>query len=105
MMCASSRAPGPHGVDVVEPDDRRRRVDRVHHVVERSRQRVDVFAIERRHERAVEALDDLVGQEVALVLDLLDLVRLVPDRLVRGEHRSSSPAPNRICSASAAKSS
>src|SRR5947208_562097 len=32
-------------------------------------------------------LDDLVGQEVALVLDLLDLLRLVPQRLVGGEHR------------------
>ena len=42
------------------------RVDRVHHVVERRGQRVDVFAIDRRDERPVEALDDLVGQRVAL---------------------------------------
>jgi hypothetical protein len=53
------------------------------------REREDVFAVERRHEGAMEALDDLVRQEVALVLDLLDLVRLVPDRLVWREHLSA----------------
>ena len=45
----------PDAVDVVEPDDRGRRVDRVHHVVERPGQRVDVFAVERRDEGAVAA--------------------------------------------------
>ena len=34
----------------------------------------------------LQALDDLVGQEVALVLDFLDLVGLVPDRPVGREH-------------------
>ena len=34
----------------------------------------------------LQPLDDLVRQEVALVLDLLDLVRLVPDGLVGREH-------------------
>jgi hypothetical protein len=33
---------------LVEPHQRRRRVDRVHHVVERAGERVDVFAVERR---------------------------------------------------------
>ena len=47
---------------------------------------MDVLAIERRDEGAVQALDDLVGQEVALVLDFLDLVGLVPDRLLGREH-------------------
>ena len=47
---------------------------------------MDVLAIERRHERPVEALDDLVRQEIALVLHLLDFVRLVPQRLLRREH-------------------
>ena len=47
---------------------------------------MDVLAIERRDERAVETLDDFMRQEVALVLDFLDLVRLVPDRMVGREH-------------------
>ena len=61
-------------------------VDRVDHVVERARQGVDVFAVEGGDEGLVQALDDFVGQEVALVLDFLDLVGLVPERLVGGEH-------------------
>ena len=80
MMLRQLARAEAHRVEPVEPDQRRRRVDRVHHVVERARQGVDVLAIERRDERAVEPLDDLVGQEVALVLDFLDLVGLVPDR-------------------------
>ena len=47
---------------------------------------MDVLAIEWRHEGPVQTLDDLVGEEVAFVLDLLDFVGLVPDRLVGGEH-------------------
>ena len=105
MMCASSRAPGRTRVDVVEPDDRGRRVDGIHHVVERPRQRVDVLAIERGDEGAVQALDDLVGQEVALVLDFLDLVRLVPDRLVGREHRLEQSRADADLFASATKSS
>ena len=80
-----------NGVEPVEPDQRRRRVDGVHHVVERPRQRVDVLAIERRDERPVQPLDDLVRQEVALVLDFLDLVGLVPDRMLRREHLLEQP--------------
>ena len=75
-----------HPVDLIEPDDRRRGVDRVHDVVERPGERVDIFAVERRHERAMQALDDLVRDEVALVLDFLDLVGLVPDRPIGREH-------------------
>ena len=97
MICASSRAPKRTRVEAVQPDQRRRRVDRVHHVVERARQRVDVFAVERRHERAVQPLDDLVGEEVALVLDFLDLVGLVPDRADRA--RASPRAAARRASA------
>ena len=106
MICASSRAPKRTRVEPVEPDERRRRVDRVHHVVERPRQRVDVLAVERRDERPVQALDDLVRQEVALVLDLLDLVGLVPDRIAparasprAGARRASArrPAPGSRC--------
>ena len=73
-------------VDLIEPQDRRGIVNRVDHVVERPREGVDVFAVERRHEGLVEPLDDFVGNEVALVLDFLDLVRLVPKRLRGGEH-------------------
>jgi hypothetical protein len=40
---------------------------------------VNVFAVERRDERAIEPLDDAVREEVALVLDFLDLVGLAPD--------------------------
>ena len=97
---------GPHAVDVIEPHDGGRRVDRVHHVVERPREGVDVFAIERRHERAVQALDEFVRQEVALVLDFLDLVGLVPERLIGREHGvEQDRRPPRICSAMAMKSS
>ena len=83
MICASSRAPNRTVSSRYRRIERGRRVDRVHHVVERPGQRVDVFAVDRRDERAVEALDDLVREEVALVLDFLDLVGLVPDRVVR----------------------
>src|SRR5438093_2812373 len=83
--------PRTNALDVVQADDRRRRVDRVHDVVERARERVDVLAVERRDERAVQALNDLVGQEVALVLDLLDFLRLVPDRTRRLEHVKQQP--------------
>ncbi len=93
-------------VQPIQPDQRGRRVDRVHHVVERRGQLVDVFAIERRDEGAIEPLDDLVRQEIALVLDFLDLVGLAPDRPVGGEHllREVS-APRWSSSASAWKSS
>ena len=48
---------GAHMLDLIEPDHRRRRVDGVHHIVQRSGEGVDVFAIERRDEGAVQALD------------------------------------------------
>jgi hypothetical protein len=47
---------------------------------------MDVLAIERRDERPVEALDDLVREEIALVLDFLDLVSFVGDRRIGREH-------------------
>ena len=47
---------------------------------------MDVFAVEGGDEGLVKPLNDLVGQEVAFVLDFLDLVGLVPDRLVGREH-------------------
>ena len=58
--------------DLVEPRHGRRRVDGVHHVVERDGQRVDVLAVERRDERAVQPVDDGARPAVAAVLDVLD---------------------------------
>lgn len=77
---------GPDVLDAVEANHGRRRIDRIHDVVERPRQVVDVLAIERGDEGLMQPLDDFVGDEVALVLDFLDLVRLVPDRPVGRQH-------------------
>jgi hypothetical protein len=71
---------------VVAPRHRRGRIDGVHHVVQRLGQRVNVLAIDRRHKRPVEPLDDGVRQAVALRLNLLDLQRDVPGRRVGGQH-------------------
>ena len=88
----------------VKTNEGRRRVDRIHHIVERPRQGVNVLPVDRRDEGAVEALDDLVGQEVALVLDFLDFVCLVPDGVFGRQHLFQQPAPLRISSARARKS-
>src|SRR5213594_3515018 len=53
-----------------------RRLDVVEHVVEPRRQIVDVLPVDRRDERGVQPLDDLVGDLVSLVLDFLDGVGL-----------------------------
>ena len=68
------------------PDSRCRRVDRVHHIVERSGQGVNVLAVGRGHEGAIEALDDGVCEGVAPMLDFLDFIGLVPHRMVGREH-------------------
>ena len=75
---------GNHFRDVVERDERRGGIDRIHDVIERARERVNVFAIDRRHERLVQPLNDLVRQKIALVLDLTDLVCLIRDRRIGG---------------------
>ena len=51
------------------------RVDRVDDVVELPDQRVDVLAVERRDERAVEAVEGLVGEAVGGVFFLADLLQ------------------------------
>ena len=84
----------PDRVEPVEPDQCGRGVDRVHHVVERPGERVDVLAVERGDEGPVQTLNDPVRQEVALVLDLLDLVSLVPERMRRLEHLLEQPGAN-----------
>ena len=47
---------------------------------------MNVFAIKRSHERAVEALDDLVSNGIALVLDLANLQRHIPGRRIGRQH-------------------
>ena len=97
-MSASRRAPGADLRDLVEPHDRRRRVDRIHHVVERDGERVDVLTIERRDERAVQTIDDAARLSVADVLDVLDRIRLAPCRAGRSTASASSVrAPSWIC--------
>ena len=86
MSEASSRAPYGMRRDAVAADHRGRGVDGVHHVVERLGQRVDVLAVDRGDEGAVQPLDDLVGQRVAGLLDLLDLDAHLPRRRVGGQH-------------------
>src|SRR5687767_6955424 len=67
---------GSDSVDLVETRHRRCRVDGVHHVVERYRERMNVLAVERGHEGAVHAVDDAARPAVAQVLDVLDRISL-----------------------------
>jgi DNA-binding response OmpR family regulator len=73
---AEPARPVPHDLDAVLHGQVRRRVDRVHRVVHRPREGVDVLAVDGRDERAVEPLDDFVGQEVAAAFEVLDLIGL-----------------------------
>ena len=75
ITCACS-APAGGLADPVARDLPGRLVDVVADVVERAREPVHVVAVERRDERAVKQVDDLVRQAVALVLELLDLTDL-----------------------------
>ena len=104
MILASSRAPKRTRSMLYSGTRRGGVVDRIHHVVERAGQRVDVFAVDRRHERLVQPLNDLVREEVALVLDFLDLVRFVGDGGSVANISSSSRAPTLSWSAMAMKS-
>ena len=81
----------PHRFEPVEADEPRRGIDGVHDIVEGARQIEDVLAIQRRDERPIEPLDDLVGQLVALVLGFLDLVGFLPGRVLGGEHVLEQP--------------
>src|SRR5512134_853134 len=65
--------------ELVEGDARGRRVDEVDDVVEGRGQRQDVLALDRSDEGRVQLLDDVVGDRVPLVLDLLDLPGLLLD--------------------------
>jgi len=77
---------GANRLEAIQPDNGGAGVDRVHDVVERPGEGMNVLAVERRDERAVQPLDNVVRQEVALVLDFLDLVSLVPHGPIRREH-------------------
>ena len=60
-------------LDLVEAEEVGRLLDVVDDVVDLRREAVDVLAVERGHEGRVEALDDVVGDPVALLLGLEDL--------------------------------
>ena len=91
--------------NLIQPDDGRGGVDGVDDVVERAGERVDVLAIERRDEGLVQALNHLVRQVVAAMLDFLDFVRLVQSGASGASISSSSCDPRWICSAIVTKSS
>ena len=65
---------GRSGGDFVKHDAVGRGVDEVEHVVERGSEGVDVFAIERGNKGGVELHEDGVGDLVAAMLDVFDLL-------------------------------
>jgi len=75
----------------VATDHRGRGVDGVDDVVERPGELVDVLAVNRRDEGAVQALDYGMCDAVALVLDLLDLLRRLPVGRVARQHAVEQP--------------
>ena len=60
-------------------------IDGVHDRVERGREGVEVFAVERRDERAVQTLNRVVRQRVAAVLGVADGVDLGDVRRIGGQ--------------------
>ena len=62
-------------LDAVEAEEVGDLLDPVHDVVQARRERVDVLAVDRRDERLVEALDDVVRDPVALLLADDDVAR------------------------------
>ena len=87
--------------DPVAQDVPRRLVDVVADVVERARELVHVVTVERRHERAVEQRDDLVGEPVAMVLELLDVAA---QRVVLGNRSRRRTSRSAIATTFAAAS-
>ncbi len=69
-------------LDLVQPEVVGDLLGVVDDVVERRGQREDVLAVDRRDERVVEPVDDVVGDPVALVLAVEDLLR--PGALLSG---------------------
>src|ERR671936_828966 len=70
----------PDLLDAVTGDVACRLVDVVADVVDRAREVVDVVAVERRDERAVEQIDELARDTVSLVLEVLDLAQEIAVR-------------------------
>src|SRR5437762_10008345 len=66
-------SPETNRADAISPDDAGRGIDGIHHVVERGRQGMDVLAVDRSDEGAVEPLKDLMRDRVAALFDALDL--------------------------------
>src|SRR5262245_41896975 len=67
---------GAHGLHPEQHEAAADGLRRVEHVVETAGEAVDVLALERGDEGAVELVEDLVGDEVAAVLDFLEADRL-----------------------------
>ena len=53
-------------------------VDVIADVVDRTGEEIDVVPVERRHERAIEEVDDLAREAVTLVLQLFDFAQVRP---------------------------
>ncbi len=83
--------PRRHVAHLVRVDVVGRLVDVVADVVDHRREPVHVVAVERRHERPVEQVDHLVGEPVALVLELPDVAQ--PSRLSGQPSSSSTRSP------------
>src|SRR5438132_4868683 len=64
----------------------------VQHIVEGGRQRVDILAVERSDEAAVEGLDDALDNEIAGVLGVLELIRSLL-QLVEGRYHVQELLP------------
>ena len=79
-------------LDPVEREEVRDLLDPVDDVVEPGRERVDVLAVDRRDERLVEALDDVVRDPVALLLADDDVARELAVSGHSRTSRSSRPA-------------
>ena len=80
-------------LDPVEPEEVGDLLDEVDDVVERRGERVDVLAVDRRDERRVQALDDVVRDPVALLLaDRRRRARARRGRASCSSMRSSSSA-------------
>jgi hypothetical protein len=77
--------------DLVKLHHGRGRIDGVHHVVELTGQRVDVFAVERGDKGAIEVVDDGACRLVARVLDLLDRDDLGHVRRWASQHLLQEP--------------
>src|SRR5882672_4862380 len=54
----------------------RRSINQVYNVVQLRRERVNVLAVERSDEGSIDAIDDVVGEIIRFVLELLDLRHL-----------------------------